>query len=87
MKKRRTSAKPRSTGTADEWERGWDIAMTRIDGVPAQVKRQPLFRDCLMVLNGAFADGNRLLFELGLSFLIDFCNEAVSKGDCEAWWN
>lgn len=61
--------------------------MTRIQGVPTLVEQQPLFKDCLTVLDGAFADGNRLRFELGLSALIVFCNETVNTGDCEPWWN
>jgi hypothetical protein len=59
--------------------------MTRIDGVPTQVEQQPLFQDCLTVLDCAFADGDRVRFELGLNALIDLCNDTVSKGDCEQW--
>ena len=86
MRKRRIIVKRRPRSTVHEWERGWDLAMTIIDGVPPLVEKQPIFQDCLTVLDGAFADGNRLRFELGLGALIDFCTERVNKGDCEQWW-
>jgi len=87
MRKRRIIVRQRSRWTVHEWERGWDSAMTRIDGVPTLVETEPIFQDCLTVLDGAFADGDRLRFELGLSALIDFCTETISKGNCEQWWN
>ena len=87
MRKRRIIVRKRSRWTAEEWEREWDLAMTRIESVPALVEKQPLFQDCLTVLDGAFEDGNRLRFELGVSALIDFCTDVVDAGDCEQWWN
>jgi hypothetical protein len=41
--------------------------MTIIVGVPPLVEKQPIFQDCLTVLDGAFVDGNNLRFELGHS--------------------
>jgi hypothetical protein len=61
--------------------------MTIIVGVHPLVEKQPIFQDCLTVLDGAFVDGNNLRFELGLSALIDFCNETVSRGECTQWWS
>ena len=87
MRKRRIVVRKPSRWTADEWEREWGFAMTRIESVPAQVEKQPIFQDCLTVLDGAFADGNRLRFELGLSALIDFTTDIVSTGGCEQWWD
>ena len=87
MRRRRTIVRRRSRWTVDDWERRWDLAMTRINSVPSLVETEPFFQDCLTVLNAAFEDGDRLRFELGLSCLIDFCNEAVNTGDCEAWWH
>ena len=87
MRKRRIIVKRSRRSTAQEWERGWDLAMTIIDGVPPLVGKQPIFQDCLTVLDGAFVDGNNLRFELGLSALIDFCNETVSRGECTQWWS
>jgi hypothetical protein len=86
MRRRRIIVKRRSRWTVDEWERGWALAMTRIHGVPAPVEEQPVFQDCLAVLNRAFADGNRLRFELGLGYLMNFCIEAVDQGACDRWW-
>jgi hypothetical protein len=83
---RRIIVRQRSRWTVDEWEGGWDLAMTRIDRVPTLVEAEPIFQDCLTVLDWAFVDGNRLRFELGLGALIDFCTETVNKGDCEQWW-
>jgi hypothetical protein len=39
------------------------------------------------VLNGAFADGNGLQFQLGLNGLMDFCADSVEVRDCAQWWN
>jgi hypothetical protein len=86
MRKRRIIVRQRSRWTAEEWERGWDLAMTRINGVPSVVETERTFQDCLTILNAAFADGSRLRFEFGLSALIDFCTEQVNTGDCGQWW-
>jgi hypothetical protein len=86
MRKRRPTARRRTRETVYEWERGWDLAMARIDGVPMLVEQQTFFQDCLGVLNGAFADGDKLRFELGVRALVDFCNEVIAGGDCEQWW-
>lgn len=61
--------------------------MARIDGAPTLVEQQSFFQDCLWVLNGAFSDGDRLRFELGVRALVDFCNEIISTGDCKQWWD
>ena len=87
MRKRRIIARRRTKETLYEWEQGWNLAMARIDGAPTLVERQQFFQDCLWVLNGAFADGDRLRFELGVRALVDFCNEIINSGDVEQWWN
>jgi hypothetical protein len=88
MPRRRVAiVKQRTRWTGNDWQRGWELAMTRIDGVPPIVGRQPLFQDCLTVLDGAFTDGDRFLFEIGLSTLIDYCAETVSRGECKPWWD
>jgi hypothetical protein len=61
--------------------------MSRIDGAPTIVRTDCIFQDCLTILNGAFADGNGLQFELGLNGLMDFCADSVEIGDCQQWWN
>ena len=76
MSNRRIRVKRRTTGSIDEWERGWELVIQKIENVPAVVKNEPLFHDCLTVLNGAFADGNYLQFTLGMNALIDICAEA-----------
>jgi hypothetical protein len=87
MRKRRIIVKRRTRWTVNEWERGWALVMTRINGMPTRVESGLFFQECLTVLNWAFVDGDRFRFELGLSALIDFCTETVSKGECEQWWN
>lgn len=87
MRRRRVAiVRQRSKWTVNEWQRGWELAMMRIDGVPSLVGRQPVFQECLAVLDGAFADGDRFRFELGLHTLMDCCTEAVKRGDCQQWW-
>ena len=61
--------------------------MSRIEDAPTDVRTERIFKDCLTVLDGAFADGNGLQFELGLNGLMDFCTDMVGDGNCERWWN
>ena len=86
MRKRRIIVKRRSRCVA-EWEQGWNLAMTVIGGVPGWVEEQPIYQDCLTILDGAFADGDGLRFELGLAALIDFCTDIANAGDSGPWWN
>ena len=44
MSKRRTIVKRRTRWTVDEWEGGWDLVMTRIEGVPTLGKSSRFFR-------------------------------------------
>ena len=87
MRNRRIIVRRRTRWTVDEWNRGWEIAMSRIDGAPTIVRIDCIFQDCLTILDGAFADGNGLQFELGLNALMDFCTDIVGDGNCERWWN
>lgn len=86
MRKRRIVVSRRTRWTVEEWERGWELAMSRLDGAPAIVRTDCLFQDCLTVLDGALADGNGFLFELGLNGLMDFCADSVEMGHCDPWW-
>jgi hypothetical protein len=86
MRKRRIIVRRRTKWTVEEWERGWELAMSRIHGAPTIVRNACIFQDCLTVLNGAFADGNGLQFELGLNGLMDLCADSIEIGDCEQWW-
>lgn len=72
MRKKRIMVRQRLRGSVDDWERGWELAVRRIEEAPSVVKEQPIFHDCLTVLNGAFADGNHLQFELAVNALMDF---------------
>ena len=87
MRKKRIIVRRPTRWTVDEWNRGWDIAMSRIEGAPTKVRAEAVFQDCLTVLDGALADGNGLRFELGLNALIDFCTDMTSEGNSERWWN
>jgi len=83
MRRRRVAiVRQQSKWTASEWQGGWELAMTRLDGAPSI----PVFQECLAVLDGAFADGNNLRFQLGLLTLMDCCAEAVNGKDCPQWW-
>jgi hypothetical protein len=75
-----------SRWAAHDWERAWELALMRIDGMPSTLGRTVVFQESLAVLNGAFADGDGPRFELGLITLMDFCSGAVNRGDCWQWW-
>ena len=87
MRKRRIVVRRQTRWTVEEWERGWELAMSRIEGAPTIVRIDCIFQDCVTVLNGAFADGNGLQFQLGLNGLMDFCADSVEIRHCEQWWN
>lgn len=70
----------------DDWQRAWDLAMSRIQGVPAIVVGQVAFHHAVDMLDRGFADGDRFQFELGLLTLMDCCSEAINRGDCGQWW-
>ena len=86
MRKRRTRLRERMRWTVKKWERGWQLAMSRLEGAPEIVSNNPIFQDYVMQLDEAFADGNGLQFELGLNGLLDFCANSIKIGDCEQWW-
>jgi hypothetical protein len=81
MRKRRIIVRQRCRWTVQEWEQGWELAMTKINGVPSGVETERIFQDCLTVMDGAFADGNGLRFELGLNALIDICTGKLNTFD------
>jgi hypothetical protein len=87
MIKRRIIVRRRARETFYEWQRGWDLAMARIDGAPTLVRQQPFFQDCLRVLNEAFVDGDQLRFELAIRAIVAFCNEIIKTGGYEQWWH
>jgi hypothetical protein len=85
-RKRVAIRRQQSKWTASEWQGGWELAMTRLDGAPSTVTTEPVFQECLAVLDGSFADGDSFRFQLGLLTLIDCCAEAVNARDCQQWW-
>lgn len=87
MRRRCVIVRRRTRWTLDEWNRGWEIAMSRIEGAPTAIRTECIFQDCLTVLDWAFANGNGRRFELGLNALMDFCADMVSEGNCKQWWS
>ena len=86
-RRRRLSVVKRpSRWTADDWERAWALAAIRIAEMPAFLERKSAFRESLLVLNAAFAEGDGSRFEKGLITLLDYCDEAINRGDCKQWW-
>jgi hypothetical protein len=86
MRRRRQVVRQQSQWTASEWQGGWELAMTRIDGAPSNVTTESVFQECLAVLDGAFADGDSFRFQLGLLTLMDFCAQVVNGTNCQQWW-
>jgi hypothetical protein len=84
--RRRRVARQPSRWNADEWQRAWELAMMRIEGMPAIVAAQPAIEHGLEMLDVAFRDGDRFQFELGLLTLMDCCFQSINRGDCQQWW-
>ena len=70
----------------NEWQRAWEIVITRIDGVPDIVAEQVTFHHALDMLDCGFARGDAFQFQLGILMMMDACNEAIERGDCRQWW-
>ena len=88
MRKRRMAMlRQRARWTVDEWQRAWELATMRIEGAPSLVESHPVYQECLTVLDGAFTQGNKYAFELGLIALMDWCADAVNGGDYKQWWD
>jgi hypothetical protein len=58
----------------------------RISGAPAVVAGHVVFNDALDMLDCGFARGDAFQFQLGILMILDACNEAIKRGDCEQWW-
>ena len=70
----------------NDWQQAWQIAMTRINGMPAVVAKQIAFHHAVDMLDCGFARGDAFQFQLGLLMVMDACNEAIERGDCGQWW-
>ena len=73
--------------TVNEWEAAWELASVLIEGAPLRLAGHCVFKESLAMLNGAFVEGKRSRFELGLITLLDVCAEAVNEGECKQWWD
>jgi hypothetical protein len=85
-RRRGRATRTRHVWDVTEWQRAWEVAMLRIDGVPAIVAEQDAFHHAVDMLDRGFAEGDRFQFELGLLTLIDCCSQAIDRGDCWQWW-
>ena len=72
---------------ASDWQRGWNIAMRRIEQAPSIVAEREPFWHALDMLDRGFADGDFVQFGHGLVTLLDCCTEAIKRGDCKQWWD
>jgi hypothetical protein len=83
----RGRAKPQVRWDAADWQRGWSMAIRRIEGVPPVVAGLEPFDHALDMLDRGFAEGDWVQFGHGLITLMDCCAEAVNRGDCQQWWD
>ena len=84
-RRRRTEAPFR--WDVDDWERGWAMAMRRIDGAPLSVVSQDAFHHAIDMLDRGFSGGDFVQFVYGLITLMDCCTQAIKQGHCEQWWD
>jgi hypothetical protein len=78
--------KNRTKWTGSDWELGWQLALRRINGIPAELARRPHIDKSLTTLDEAFIDGDSIGFQMALIVLMDYCAELVNRGDYEQWW-
>ena len=86
MARRRRVRATNVTWNGNDWQQAWQIAMTRINGMPAVVAKQIAFHHAVDMLDCGFARGDAFQFQLGLLMVMDACNEAIERGDCGQWW-
>ncbi len=86
MEQRQERRRHRKSWTPSEWERAWQLAMMRLDGVPDVVRASEAFQQAVDRLNAAFIEGHCFRFELRLYTLLDLCAEAVNRGEADQWW-
>jgi len=83
----RGRTKPPFRWDIDDWERGWTMAMRRIDGAPLSIVREDAFHHAVEMLDRGFAEGDFVQFGHGLITLMDCCIEAINQGSCKQWWD
>ena len=69
-----------------DWERAWQSALRRINGMPPDLVSTPIIHDSLMTMDEAFIHGDSTKFEASLIELLDQCAELVNRGDYQQWW-
>ena len=72
--------------TAQDWERAWQSALRRINGMPAELQSCPQIRQSLTAMDDAFSCGDSTEFESALIVLLDSCAELVNRGEYLQWW-
>jgi len=85
-RKRGSTTRQKLAWNVTDWQRAWELAMLRIDGVPTIVARQAGFHHALDMLDRGFSEGDPFQFQLGLVTLMDCCRQAIDRGDCWQWW-
>jgi hypothetical protein len=72
--------------TGRDWERGWQSALRRINGMPVELISRPQIHDFISTLDQAFIHGDSMKFEEALIALLDHCADMVNRGDYQQWW-
>src|SRR5262249_10265653 len=72
--------------TGPEWERAWQSALRRINGMPSELACCPRIHECVMTIEEAFMHGDSKQFEAALIVLLDHCAELVNHGAYQQWW-
>lgn len=76
----------RTRWTGPDWERAWQSALRRINGMPQELRSCVQVHKSLTTLEEAFIHGNSKQFESALIALLDHCAGLVNRGDCQQWW-
>ncbi len=86
MARRRRVRATNVTWNGNDWQQAWQIAMTRIIGMPDVVVKQIAMHHAVEMLDCGFARDDAFQFQLGILMMMDACNEAIERGDCDQWW-
>jgi hypothetical protein len=72
--------------TSADWERTWQSALRRINGMPPELRSCPHIHESLLTLDEAFSQGDSIQFESALIVLLDHCAGLVNRGEYQQWW-
>ncbi len=84
-----SSKRPKNEPTkwaSQDWERAWQSALRRVDGMPAELISGPHIQASLTGMDEAFILGDSKQFEKALIALLDHCAKLVKQGDYQQWW-